>query len=167
MKKLVLAGLFSAVLMANESGVYVGGDISKVKEEYKTSTETSTNKSTAYALNLGYYFDANTRAYTFYQYIGKGDFDQSTDAYGVGCDYLFGNSSFKPFVGAIVAYSVYKDGDYTQDGLAYGGRMGVNYKINPNVSLDAGYRYLFSDAKTSIDETTYFQGFFAGINYKF
>lgn len=172
MKKLALFGLLSVAVMANESGFYLGGDISKTKEEDKTSTGVIyTNTSTAYGIDLGYYFDANTRAYAFYQYISKGDFAKPTDAYGVGYDYLFGNAPLKPFIGAIVGYSVYKNGNYKQDGLAYGGQVGIDYKINSNISLDAGYRYLFSDAKyesaTYQEETTHFQAFFAGLNYKF
>lgn len=172
MKRLALFGLLSVAVMANESGFYLAGDISKTKEEDKTSTGVIfTNKSTAYGFNIGYYLDANSRAYAFYQYISKGDFAQPTDAYGVGYDYLFGNSQLKPFVGAIVGYSIYKNGNYRQDGLAYGGQAGIDYKVNDNVSLDAGYRYLFSDSKyqtaTYKEETTYFQSFFAAINYKF
>lgn len=158
--------------MANESGLYVGGDLSRTKEHDKTSTGLSyDNTSTAYGLNVGYYFDANSRGYAFYQHINRGDFAKPTNAYGAGYDYLFGDSSFKPFVGGIVGYSVYKNGAYKQDGLAYGAQIGIDYKVNANISVDAGYRYLFSDAEYTngsfIEETTSFQAFFAGANYKF
>lgn len=176
MKKVALLGLLSVAVMANESGFYIGGEISQTKEraqEIDNGTYKYHNTSAAYGLNVGYYFDANTRAYTFYQHINRGDFDKPTNAYGAGYDYLFGDSSFKPFVGGIVSYSIYdnKEDQFRMEGLAYGGQFGIDYKINTNISVNAGYRYLLSDAKfksgSYVNETTDFQAFFAGANYKF
>lgn len=172
MKKVALLGLLSVAVMASESGLYVGAEVSKTKENDKTSTGIiASNSSTAYGIDVGYYFDANSRAYLFYQNIGKGDYAKSTDAYGAGYDYLFGNGSFKPFVGAIVGYSVYKNGTTKIDGLAYGAQVGVDYKVNNNISVDVGYRYLLSEAKYTFPaytaEVENFQSFFVGANYKF
>lgn len=162
MKRIALLGLLSVAVMANESGLYVGADVGRAKEHDKVSSGiTYTNTSTSYGFDIGYYFDANNRAYGFYQYISKGNFVKPTDAYGAGYDYLFGTSSLKPFVGVMLGYSVYKNGSYKQDGLAYGGQVGLDYKVNNNISVDAGYRYLFSDAKYTngsyVEETTNFQ----------
>lgn len=172
MKKVALLGLLSVAVMASESGLYVGAEVATTKENDKTSTGIiASNSSTAYGIDVGYYFDANSRAYAFYQNIGKGDHVKSTDAYGAGYDYLFGTSTLKPFVGAIVGYSVYKNGSTKIDGLAYGGQVGVDYKVTSNISVDAGYRYLLSEAKYTFPgytaEVTNFQSFFAGVNYKF
>jgi opacity protein-like surface antigen len=172
MKKLALLGLLNVAMMASESGWYVGGDVGRTKEKDETSTGNHySNTSTAYSAKIGYYFDNNVRGYAFYQHINRGDFAKPTNAYGGGCDYLFGDNAFKPFLGAIVGYSVYKNGNYKQDGLAYGGQVGINYGLNEHFSVDAGYRYLFSDATYKSgnykEEITSFQSFFAGVNYKF
>ncbi len=172
MKKVALLGLLSVAVMAGESGLYVGGEISQTKECDKASDgDKFTNKSGAYGLSVGYYVNDNIRTYGFYQHLNRGDFAQPTKAYGAGADYLIGDSNLKPFIGAIVGYSTYKDGTYKQDGLAYGGQIGIDYKVTSTISVDAGYRYLISDSKHTsgsyVEEVTSFQSFFAGANYKF
>lgn len=178
--------LLSSILMAGQNGLYVGAEagISKQKdtESYTNSitpssnySETLKNRSAAYGINVGYYFDDNNRAYAFYQYISKGDYVSHTNAYGIGYDYLYGTSSLKPFVGGILGYSTFKNGDFNPKGMAYGAQVGLDYKVSHNISLDAGYRYLVSDSEfeetspstvfTSKGEN--FQSFFFAANYKF
>lgn len=187
MKISVLAGLLlCSSLMAEDNGFYLGVEAGisyqKNKESYRNTflpssnyDENLKNKSASYGINLGYYFNANNRAYAFYQYISKGDYASHTNAYGAGYDYLFGDSSLKPFVGALIGYSTFRNGDFNPKGMAYGGQIGVNYKITDNFSMDTGYRYLISDSEsvettpTTVftSEGVSFQSFFLGANYKF
>jgi hypothetical protein len=167
MKKVALLGLLSVAVMANESGLYVGGEVGRTHQKDVESGVNVSNDSTSYQINGGYYINQNNRAYAFYSYISKGDYYTHTDAYGAGYDYLIGTSPLKPFVGAIVAYSDFSYPGFKMTGMAYGGQMGIDYSVNGNLSVDAGYKYLLSDAKEGSTEAKSFSAFFAGANYKF
>lgn len=167
MKKVALLGLLSVAVMASESGLYVGAEVGRANQKVVEDGEKFSNTSTAYAINGGYYINQNNRAYAFYSYISKGDFYTHTDVYGAGYDYLIGTSPLKPFVGAIVAYSDFSYPGFKMTGMAYGGQVGIDYSVNGNLSVDAGYKYLLSDAKEGTSEAKSFSAFFAGANYKF
>lgn len=178
MKRLALLGLLSVAVMANDSGLYVAAEVgtthTKASDVVSGTTYDYSSNRISEALQLGYYLNANSRAYVAYQYIGADtdkDIPQNTNIYSVGYDYLFGTSPFKPFVGAILGYSTYKDGYFKVNGITYGAQAGIDYKLNNNLSVDAGYRYLNSDAeatysgdKSKVDS---FQTLFIGANYKF
>lgn len=178
MKKIVLLGLLSVAVMASESGLYVGAEVgsthTKVSETISGTTSHYTSNRISESLQLGYYLNTYSRAYVAYQYIAADtnkDIPQNTNIYSVGYDYLFGKSSFKPFVGAILGYSTYKDGYFKVNGVAYGAQAGVDYKLNNNLSVDVGYRYLNSNAEATYygDKATMdsFQTIFISANYKF
>lgn len=179
MKKVALLGLLSVAVMANESGLYVGAEVGTTHT--KTATAFSTGTTSHYTsnrvsegLNIGTYLNENSRAYIAYQHINADmnkDIPESINIYSAGYDYLFGTSSLKPFVGAIIGYSTYSDSGFNVNGMAYGAQAGVDYKLNSNISVDAGYRYLSSSAeatysgnKSTMDS---FQTFFVGASYKF
>lgn len=155
--------------MANESGLYIGAEVGSTKEKDIESGISIHNTSTSWAVNAGYYLDQNNRAYAAYQYISKGDYAARTDVYSAGYDYLFGTSSLKPFVGVVLAYSTFKNGNFNPKGMAYGAQAGIDYALNKQFSVDAGYRYLNSNAKDSNynGETKSYQTAFVGANYKF
>ena len=172
MKKTILAGLIiSSVAMAGESGLYIGAEVGATRIGASDGVDGNVkSNSSSFAVNGGYYINQNSRAYIAYQSIAKGDFASRTNVYSAGYDYLFGTTSFKPFVGAILAYSNYKYGGYEIKGMGYGAQIGVDYTLNNNFSVDAGYRYLASNA----DDSRYynadmdsFQTYFIGANYKF
>jgi opacity protein-like surface antigen len=178
MKKVALLGLLSVAVMANESGYYVGGEVGSTRS--KTNDNISgiayhyTSNRVSEAVNAGYYLNENSRAYVAYQHVNADknkDIPASTNMYNLGYDYLFGTSSLKPFVGAIIGYSTYSDSGFNVNGMAYGAQAGVDYKINDKVSVDAGYRYLSSSAEATYsgDKSTMdsFQTFFVGASYKF
>lgn len=177
MKKLVLLAsivLFGVTAVANESGLYVGAEVGATHTKVSTESDHYTANRMSEALQLGYYINENSRAYAAYQYIGADTnkvVPKSTNIYSVGYDYLFGTTSLKPFVGAVLGYSTYKDRDFKINGFAYGAQAGVNYKVSTNVSVDAGYRYLKSTAKATYfgnkNTMDSFQTFFVGVNYKF
>jgi opacity protein-like surface antigen len=167
MKKIALLGLLSVAVMANESGLYVGGEVGKTHQEDVEYGVNITNNSTSYEINGGYYINQNSRAYAFYSYISKGDYASHTNVYGIGYDYLIGTSPLKPFVGAIVGYSTFTNNSFHMNGMAYGGQVGVDYSVNGKLSVDAGYKYLESNAKEASSEAKNFSAFFIGAAYKF
>ena len=167
MKKVALLGLLSVAVMASESGLYIGAEVGRANQKVVEDGEKLSNTSTAYAINGGYYINQNSRAYAFYSYISKGDFTSNTDVYGAGYDYLIGTSPLKPFIGAIVGYSRFTNGNFHMNGIAYGGQVGIDYSVNGNLSVDAGYKYLDSNAKENTTEAKNFSAFFVGANYKF
>lgn len=177
MKKVALLGLLSVAVMANESGLYVGAEVGSARTNATDNISGVayhyTSNRVSEAVNAGYYLNDNGRAYVAYQHVGGGSspIPKSSNIYSVGYDYLLGTSSLKPFVGAIIGYSTYEDGYFKVNGMAYGAQVGVDYKINNNISVDAGYRYLSSSAEATYsgDKSTIdsFQTFFAGANYKF
>ncbi|MDD3467465.1 MAG: outer membrane beta-barrel protein [Campylobacterales bacterium] len=177
MKKLAsfaLVALFSVFAVANEDGLYVGAEVGATHTKVSDDSAHYKADRASEALQLGYYINANSRTYVAYQYIGADankDVPKSTNIYSVGYDYLFGAAPLKPFVGAVLGYSTYKDHDFKINGLAYGAQAGVDYKVNTNISVDVGYRYLKSTAKATYSgfKSTMdsFQTFSVGVNYKF
>lgn len=154
MKKITLIALLglSSSLLASDNGLYFGieGSNNQVKVSSKdevhvsttnttrTATHSTTESENGQTLKLGYYLNNNIRAYGFFQ-MGE------VDAYGAGCDYLFGDEKLKPFIG-IVAGKTKLD---AMDGMSYGGQVGINYNFMDNFSLEAGYKYLKTNADTT------------------
>lgn len=178
MKKIALLGLLSVAVMANESGLYVGAEVGSTHTKTSTIAASGTthynSTRVSEAINIGYYLNDNSRAYVAYQRTGakeNASIPKSTNIYSVGYDYLFGTSALKPFVGAILGYTTYTDGYFKVNGMAYGAQAGVDYKINDKISIDAGYRYLDSNANATYNNAEQpmdsFQTFFVGANYKF
>lgn len=193
MKKIVLAAMLTSGLMASDSGMYVGIDAGQVKtSESWTSSAfygapsnlTTTNSGTftttgnAATVKLGYYLNKNSRAVMSIQ---RAEFDGGAEtAVSVGYDYLIGDNAFKPFIGVLAGYASFKpDTGESVNGGLFGGQAGINYAINENFSLEAGYRYMKSNADYSyttkpttitytdsgkIDTIT---SWFIGANYKF
>lgn len=180
MKKIALAVLLASGLMAADDGAYVGFDIGSTRFDIKASAagisaEESDNGGSQ-TLKAGYYFNKNSRAFISYQNInvdGGSAYDVS-----LGYDYLFGSSDFKPFVGGFVGYGSTEDDELSEldiSGAVYGAQVGLNYAINDNFSVEAGYRYMKSnmedtvsisgvDVKLEIDPIS---NWFIGANYKF
>jgi opacity protein-like surface antigen len=179
MKKVALLGLLSVAVMANESGLYVGAEVgstrTKAADIISGTTYNYTRNRISEGLNVGTYLNENSRAYLAYNHVNGGStpIPKSSNIYSAGYDYLFGTSALKPFVGAIIGYSTYTDGNFKVKGMAYGAQAGVDYKVNNKLSVDAGYRYLDSNAKSPTDSDgdkstmDSFQTLFVGANYKF
>ena len=80
--------------------------------------------------------------------------------YGVGYDYLIGESAIKPFIGVFAGRNSIKvnskDSMSNSDvsGSGYGAQAGVNYAFNKNVSFEAGYRYM----KLNSEKTATYSG---------
>ena len=104
--------------------------------------------------------------------------DATIITYGVGYDYLIYNSSpVTPFVGANVGYQQVDIDDSSLDlsGMTYGLELGLQYSINKNFDLEAGYRRNFSSnddtvvisgqsIKVSLEDTGIW---YIGANYNF
>lgn len=179
MKKIVLASLLATGLMAADSGVYVGVDVGNTAYEIKASalgvSETEKDDGGSQTLKVGHYFDANSRVTAFYQNVNTDGGDSYI--YGAGYDYLIGDNALKPFAGVLAGYGTAKsdDGSINMSGNFFGLQAGVNYAMNSNFSIEAGYRYL----KSNIDQTIVVLGtdvkleidpiknWFIGVNYKF
>lgn len=176
---MVLAAMLTSGLMAADSGVYVGIDLGKTKFDLTASamgvSATEKDDGGSQTLKVGNYFDKNSRASAFFHNVNTDG--GTTHSYGVGYDYLIGNDALKPFVGAIIGYGSSKpdDGSYNLSGLIYGAQAGLNYALNENFSLEAGYRYMKSNMEDTIRvlgvdvklEADPVQTWFVGANYKF
>lgn len=188
MKKIALAVLLASGLMAADSGMYVGVDIGKtrgeVKYNYQDTAVPADNESgkdsddgTSGTLKVGYYLNSNNRVYAS-MHIANGQYTDTRN-FGIGYDYLIGSSALKPFVGVMVGSTKNEisDDDETAniDGMYYGAQLGVNYVLNNNLSLEAGYRYMKSNAdydwvdgtESEKVELDYLSNWFVGVNYKF
>lgn len=179
MKKIVLAAMLTSGLMAADSGVYVGVDLGKTKFDLTASamgvSATEKDDGGSQTLKVGYYLDKNSRASAFFHNVNTDG--GTTRSYGVGYDYLIGDNAFKPFVGAIVGYGSAKvdDTNINLAGLIYGAQAGLNYALNENFSVEAGYRYMKSKMDDTITvlgvdvklEADPVQTWFVGANYKF
>lgn len=180
MKKMAIAVLLASGLMAADSGNYIGFDLGSTKFDMKASaagvSAEESDDGGSQTLKVGYYFDKNSRTFMSYQNINVDGGDAYY--YGIGYDYLIGDNDIKPFVGGFVGYGssevdAYPDLDMA--GVVFGAQVGVNYAVNENFSVEAGYRYMKSnmedtitiagvDVKSEIDPIT---NWFVGVNYKF
>lgn len=188
MKKIALAVLLASGLMAADSGMYVGADIGKtkggIKYNYQDTAIPANNESgkdsddgVSETLKVGYYLNSNNRVYAAI-HISNMDYTDTRN-FGVGYDYLIGSGALKPFMGVMAGYTKNEisDDDITidVDGMYYGAQLGVNYGLNENLSLEAGYRYMKSNADFDIASGTesekveidYISNWFVGVNYKF
>ncbi len=183
MKKIILVALMASKLLVADTGVYVGIDggvtwaVSKTSIPSLNFNESEKSHGSAETFKVGYYLNKNNRINGFYHKINGTD----ANVYGAGYDYLFGDTSFKPFLGAIVGYSRFRDdGDNLTPatdirGNIFGFQAGINYTINENISLEAGARYLKSFAIQTINDegtdVTFkvdpMHNLFIGANYNF
>ena len=177
-----IALLITSSLLAGQSGPYIGIDAGNLKLNATVTSGANTYKGyesdPAYTLKAGYSFNDNNRLYTFYQYVDTDVSSASLKQYGIGYDYLIGESTFKPFIG-ILAGRINTKVDNTSDkfdisGNFVGVQAGLSYSLNTNLSVEGGYRYLdYSnvDGLESVDnvnvESDSAQSWFAGITYKF
>ena len=165
MKKISIIGistlLATQLLAGLGDNLYIGADIGNTTAELKVSaggvSAAEDDNGGSQTLKVGAYLDKNSRVYGFYHNV---NIDAGNiGAVGIGYDYFMGTSAFKPFVGGLIGYGSYtEDGlDFDVAGLVYGVQAGVNYAINDNFSVEAGYRFLKSNMKDSI--------VFSGVNY--
>jgi opacity protein-like surface antigen len=182
MKKIVLASLLASGLMAADSGMYLGVDLGNTEGNFEASapsigfTQSSTEDGSSQTLKVGYYFDKNSRISAFFHNVNVDNGDAQT--YGIGYDYLIGDSAFKPFIGALAGYGSYQEdavSDVNVAGMIYGAQVGLNYAFNEDFSAEVGYRYLKSNMEDSTIvsgqnvnfEITALKNWFVGVNYKF
>ena len=188
MKKTIVVSLAIFTLLAvqaqaQDDGYYIGLDIGNTEGRVTQnipaigSSSSSTNDGGSQTLKVGKYFDNNSRAAVFYQNASGAD--STVGYFGIGYDYLFGDGPLKPFVGVMLGYGKDSKNNYHEvvSGLVYGIQAGVNYELNTNFSLEAGYRIMASNMKVSQAETvsTYahdikienIKNWYVGVNYKF
>ena len=180
MKKTALLGLLVSGLIAADEGWYVGADAYKTRADITVSNGVATEKQnfTRYAqtAKVGYYFDNNSRINAFYQHYNSSQ-NSTGHAYGFNYDYLIGESALKPFIGGMVGYSKYLQSDVGLDiklnGTFIGADVGLNYAFGENISLEGGYRYIWSNAHGTFADSTSeakvdtMKNWFVGANYKF
>ena len=185
MKKIVIGTIIITSMLIMQVSAqernYIGLDLGNTTAEATiTSTGLGINESEdddggSQTLKFGHYYNDQNRAYLFFHNINAEDAD--FNMLGIGYDYLMGENDLKPFVGVMLGYGRYDLNDYNFeiDGAVYGVQAGVNYEINKNFSLDAGYRFLkstlnetyrdgASDADFAIDD---FRNWYIGLNYSF
>lgn len=199
MKKIVLAMVLTGMsgLIASDSGYYVGVDIGNTAADGKVSITASNSFSSVSAreslndsggsqtLKVGYYFNKNNRVATFYQNILVDNGDGRT--FGIGYDYLIGESAFKPFIGLLAGYGSISGNDggtlggksIDIAGGIFGAQVGLNYAFSENFSAELGYKYMMTNMEDTISgvysgvtyngkmEYDSMKNFFIGLNYKF
>ncbi|MDK9693674.1 MAG: porin family protein [Sulfurimonas sp.] len=180
MKKIALAILLASGLIAADNGYYIGIDIGNTKFDMKASTSgvsaEESDDGGSFTLKWGEYFDKNSRAVICYHNINVDD--GRTHYVSIGYDYLIGNYDLKPFIGGFVGYGSAEADDLPEldiAGAVYGTQAGVNYTINANFSVEAGYRYMMSNMQDTITvggvtvkiEIDPISNWFVGVNYKF
>lgn len=164
---LILTVLTTTQLLAIEKGDYIGVDIGSTRID--TNVEGVSGSGSSLTLKIGHQYETNGRFGAFVHKV------KATDANfligGISFDYLIGEADLKPFVGGIIGYGSYSVDNLSEDiaGAVYGFQLGLNYTINTKVSLDAGYRVLKANMKSSagsleIDDITNWS---VGINYNF
>lgn len=190
MRKILTLLLLATGIFASENRTYIGFEAGGSRINYDSTfrlngavvqNRSDEDDAVNMALKVGYYFNENNRVYGI---IDTTDFDfvESVN-FGAGYDYLIGSGSVKPFVGVLLGYSKNEYSDqvinFDMDGIYYGVQAGVNYAINNNLSIEAGYSFINSKAdgsysitagantvtlNTEIDNT---HRLYAGVYYRF
>lgn len=181
-KTLSIALLIASGLFAGENGLYVGIDAGDAKAKYNVSNTTASAETeisdTAYSFKIGSYLNNNNRVYGFYHHVDPDADNASFKQYGIGYDYLIGDNALKPFVGVLAGRMETKINNSFDNldisGNFIGGQIGVQYAVNTQFGIEAGYRYFdysSAEGRESVDavnvEVDTAQHWFAGINYKF
>ncbi len=166
-KNIVLAGLLAlsislsanesndASLSANESNrdIFIGLGIGKASfstSYYDSSwgTEEDTEKETYFSLKAGKYIDNGRIMVSYTKYDTESYVD--INALAIEYDYFIGNSSFQPYIGANIGYSMLSvDNGSDMDGLTYGVGIGALIPINKNFDVDIGLTYNLSNQNYS------------------
>ena len=183
MGTLATLSLLALQAQAQDDGYYIGLDFGNTKAEFTAKAGaislSDDSDGGSQTLKVGKYLDNNSRVAIFYQNINADE--ANAGVLGIGYDYLIGEEPLKPFVGAFLGYGSYDldDSLYGQTvdiaGMVYGIQAGVNYEINTNFSVEAGYRFMKSSmgdsivySGTNVDlEVDDIRNWFIGLNYKF
>jgi len=75
--------------------------------------------------------------------------------------FILQDAIVKPFIGLNVGYMNYQTTSIDENGLLYGGQVGLQYNAMENLSFDLSYRYSYVDA----DNVDYIAGVVLGISY--
>lgn len=188
---LALMGGDSLVLAADNSW-FIGGEFGGIHIEPKAKSTDSgkvySAKATVNAsyesIKVGKYFDYGRVYGNFGIQNKKKGF--SSYAFGLNYDYTFDvDFPFAPFVGVTAGYakSKLRDDDFfanKPDGFYYGAGLGAIYKIDKNLELEVGARYVGANIKDSGDgidswgdyvsdkiEVEDFTQYYLGLNYRF
>lgn len=136
---LLLAGLVTTQVMAEDSGFYAGFELgqsngkatTKHNEYYKPDSHSKNG--IAIGIKGGYNIDGNQRVYGLLQ---KTTLTGGMMMFATGYNYMFDVpiSKLKPFAGAIIG-----QGDWTGvKGLVYGVEGGASYNIDEHIPLSKG-----------------------------
>ena len=137
------------------------------------------------AIKIGNYINENVRVGgSVYRFNEDDDVDVSLIT--VGVDYFFGHDTLRPFIGVHVgnleykesgAPSTYSKSSIELDSTVYGLGFGLNYKVNKNVELEGGYKFLKTDGKDTLTyiptntviniESDDAKSWYFGVNYRF
>lgn len=159
MVSLLLAGVQS---FASEGFIGIEGGYASIQGDTFTQLDYESND-VLMGLRLGAQNDDFRSTISFNYYDSD---EQNVELALLTVDHFFlgqTEKAYRPFVGLAFGYGNYESDFVEESDFVYGGQIGVDYRINENVSFDLGYRYLLSsaDALDSVGNA------FLGINYRF
>lgn len=183
MKKIVLGLLLamSALMAEDTTGLFVGLDMGQTSADTAATVAGDRDKDTedgfAFTLKVGSYMQATSSRVTgFYHEVAVDD--ARLRAFGLSYDYLIGEGSFKPFLGATAGFGNYDVDALNRSlrGVILGFQAGVNYRVEGTpYSVELGYRTWRSDMEgtlnasgTDVDvELSRLTNFYIGCDYRF
>lgn len=173
---IALTAVSSAAFAAESSGFYVQGDIGVSRQQADAFIIKFNKTGVLPRVSAGYDFgDLRVAAdYTHYHTLksDSGDLHAEVRSRGIGVSAIYDipvDGNLQPYVGARLSlnkvkvnvsrtgYSAYSDETRTSPGVM----AGVGYKINDNLTVDAGYRFNHLTSNLNSHELT------AGLRYTF
>lgn len=102
----------------------------------------SSGDAVEYGVRLGAQNEDWRATFALDYYNSNSDDQTMQKGYGM-VDYFFMGSenTVSPFVGANIGYAHYESRLVDENGLLYGGQLGVVVDVNENIDLDLSYRY--------------------------
>ncbi len=173
-KSLVLASVVAATLSipAMAADNFVGAAYGNQQNDYDVGSGYSKDvNNPTYQLRAGTYINKEARLYLTYSF---NDDDFAKQQMGlVSYDFLIPVTSDQKlnwFVGATAGMNhISPDTSYLDSAnrFVWGGQTGLQYKLNPKLSTEVGYRYLkqdYSKGSFSLDNS---QQVYLGVDYRF
>ncbi len=144
----------------SSSDTFVGVEIAST--EVQGEQPSMTSDSVSFGLRVGAQ-NEEWRTIIGFNFYDKNEY--SVEKLYLSVDYLFMNYdlledvTFQPYIGANFGYANYEQGAIDENGMTYGGQMGVIFHMMKRFDVDLGYRYMLSSADSFDHESNLFLGF--------
>ena len=169
MKKILLPALLSVTLFASQNSDYVGIGGGNSWFAVDKPTEKVTNDGLHGTFTLGHKYEDYGRFYVSGTYLNSSDAVSSSGVYSVAYDAMFPivDDMLSFYVGPVVGYTTYTEGNLDLSGLHYGGETGLTLSFGDTFEIEGGYRFLKETGESLTTKARDMQMAYLQVNFYF